>query len=158
MVDITILIPGPQNRDNIINSVLRKDWVPSVTALENTFEGYRRFAADISDKINHIWEEYRTFNGMYRTDDATPKYWKDDNGKIIVYPNLYKMNSDTMNPEIVFRDYAVLYLSKDQIEKKIESYQNKIQDNANEFINKLNTYNDEINKKIRSIREDNDVS
>ena len=146
-----------ENRDNIINDVLRKDWVPSVTALENTFEGYRRFATDISDKINHIWEEYRTFNGMYRTDDTTPKYWKDDNGKIIIYPNLYKMSSDTINPEIVFRDYAVLYLSKDQIEKKIESYQNKIQDNANDFINKLNTYNDEINKKIGSIREDNDV-
>ena len=68
------------------------------------------------------------------------------------------MSSDTINPEIVFRDYAVLYLSKDQIEKKIESYQNKIQDEANDFINKLNTYNDEINKKIGSIREDNDVS
>ena len=68
------------------------------------------------------------------------------------------MSSDKINPEIVFKDYAVLYLNKDQIEKKIESYQNKIQDEANDFINKLNTYNDEINKKIGSIREDNDVS
>ena len=145
-----------ENRDNIINNVLRKDWVPSVTALENTFEGYRRFATGISDKISHIWEEYRSFNAMYRTDDATPKYWKDDNGKIIIHP--YEMSSDKINPEIVFKDYAVLYLNKDQIEKKIESYQNKIQDEANDFINKLNTYNDEINKKIGSIREDNDVS
>mgnify|MGYP001098287095 FL=1 len=67
------------------------------------------------------------------------------------------MSSDKINPEIVFKDYTVLYLNKDQIEKKIESYQNKIQDEANDFINKLNTYNDEINKKIGSIREDNDV-
>ena len=130
--------------------------MPSVQALENTFEGYRRFASEISESINHIWEEYRTFNGMYRTDDATPKYWKDDNGKIILKP--YEMSSDKVNPEVVFRDYAVLYLSKDQIEKKIENYQNKIQDEANEFINKLNIYNDEVNKKILDIREKYNVS
>ena len=63
-----------------------------------------------------------------------------------------------VNPEVVFRDFAVLYLSKDQIEKKIETYQNKIQDEANEFINKLNIYNEEINKKILDIREKYDVS
>ena len=145
-----------ESRDHIINNTLRKDWVPSVTALENTFEGYRRFASEISEGINHIWEEYRTFNGMYRTDDATPKYWKDDNGKIILKP--YEMSSDKANPEVVFRDYAVLYLSKDQIEKKIETYQNKIQDEANDFINKINIYNEEINKKILDIKEKYDVS
>ena len=145
-----------ESRDNIINNTLRKDWVPSVTALENTFEGYRRFANEISEGINHIWEEYRTFNGMYRTDDATPKYWKDDNGKIILKP--YEMSSDKVNPEVVFRDYAVLYLSKDQIEKKIETYQNKIQDEANDFINKINIYNEEINKKILDIKEKYNVS
>ena len=145
-----------ESRDHIINNTLRKDWVPSVTALENTFEGYRRFASEISEGINHIWEEYRTFNGMYRTDDATPKYWKDDNGKIILKP--YEMSSDKVNPEVVFRDYAVLYLSKDQIEKKIETYQNKIQDEANNFINKINIYNEEINKKILDIKEKYNVS
>ena len=30
------------------------------------------------------------------------------------------MRSDKRDPKIVFRDYAVLYLNKDQIEKKIE--------------------------------------
>ena len=93
---------------------------------------------------------------MYRTDDSTPKYWKDENDKILRKP--YVMNSDKVNPEVVFRDYAVLYLSKDQIEKKIETYQNKIQDEANEFINKLNVYNEEVNKKILDIREKFDVS
>ena len=145
-----------ESRDNIINNTLRKDWVPSVTALENTFEGYRRLANEIGEKINHIWEEYRSFNSMYRTDDSTPKYWKDENGKISRKP--YVMNSDKVNPEVVFRDFAVLYLSKDQIEKKIETYQNKIQDEANEFINKLNVYNEEVNKKILDIREKFDVS
>ena len=145
-----------ESRDNIINNTLRKDWVPSVTALENTFEGYRRLANEIGEKINHIWEEYRSFNSMYRTDDSTPKYWKDENGKISQKP--YVMNSDKVNPEVVFRDFAVLYLSKDQIEKKIETYQNKIQDEANEFINKLNVYNEEVNKKILDIREKFDVS
>ena len=62
------------------------------------------------------------------------------------------------NPEVVFRDYAVLYLSKDQIEKKIETYQNKIQDEANEFINKLNVYHEEVNKKILDIRDKYNVS
>ena len=145
-----------ESRDNIINNTLRKDWVPSVTALENTFEGYRRLANEIGEKINHIWEEYRSVNSMYRTDDSTPKYWKDENGKILRKP--YVMNSDKVNPEVVFRDYAVLYLSKDQIEKKIETYQNKIQDEANEFINKLNVYNEEVNKKILDIREKYNVS
>jgi len=145
-----------ESRDNIINNILRKDWVPSVTALENTFEGYRRLANEIGEKINHIWEEYRSVNSMYRTDDSTPKYWKDENDKILRKP--YVMNSDKVNPEVVFRDYAVLYLSKDQIEKKIETYQNKIQDEANEFINKLNIYNDEVNKKILDIREKYNVS
>jgi len=145
-----------ESRDNIINNILRKDWVPSVTALENTFEGYRRLANEISEKINHIWEEYRSVNSMYRTDDLTPKYWKDENGKITRKP--YVMNSDKANPEVVFRDYAVLYLSKDQIEKKIETYQNKIQDEANEFINKLNVYHEEVNKKILDIRDKYNVS
>ena len=145
-----------ESRDNIINNTLRKDWVPSVTALENTFEGYRRLANEIGEKINHIWEEYRSFNSMYRTDDSTPKYWKDENGKISRKP--YVMNSDKVNPEVVFRDFAVLYLNKDQIEKKIEAYQNKIQEEANEFINKLNIYNEEVNKNILDIREKYDVS
>ena len=145
-----------ESRDNIINNTLRKDWVPSVTALENTFEGYRRLANEIGEKINHIWEEYRSVNSMYRTDDSTPKYWKDENGKILRKP--YVMNSDKVNPEVVFRDFAVLYLNKDQIEKKIEAYQNKIQDEANDFINKINIYNEEINKKILDIREKYNVS
>jgi hypothetical protein len=145
-----------ETRDNIINNTLRKDWVPSVTALENTFEGYRRLANEIGEKINHIWEEYRSINSMYRTDDLTPRYWKDENDKILRKP--YVMNSDKVNPEVVFRDFAALYLSKDQIEKKIEIYQNKIQDEANEFINKLNIYNEEVNKKILDIREKYNVS
>ena len=56
------------------------------------------------------------------------------------------------DPNKVFRDFAVLYLNKDQIEKKIEDYQNKIQEEANEFINNINSYSDETNKKIEEIR------
>ena len=50
-------------------------------------------------------------------------------------------------------DVAVLYLSKDEIEKKIESYQNKIQSAANDHINLINTYESEINLKIEDIRK-----
>ena len=49
-------------------------------------------------------------------------------------------------------------INKDQIEKKIEHYQNTIQNESNDFINKLNLYNDEINKRIEAIRTKYDIS
>jgi hypothetical protein len=144
-----------EKRDAIINNTLRNDWVPSITALENTFEGYRRFSEELSFALDHTIGEYRTFNGMFRT-DSEPKYWKDDNGK--VKTKYYELREEKRDPEKVFRDYAVLYLNKDQIEKKIENYQNKIQDESNNFINKLNAYNEEVLKKIEDMRSRYDVS
>jgi hypothetical protein len=144
-----------EKRDAIINNTLRNDWVPSITALENTFEGYRRFSEELSFALDHTIGEYRTFNGMFRT-DAEPKYWKDDNGK--VKTKYYELREEKRDPEKVFRDFAVLYLNKDQIEKKIENYQNKIQDESNDFINKLNSYNEEVLKKIEDMRSRYDVS
>ena len=144
-----------EKRDAIINNTLRSDWVPSITALENTFEGYRRFSEELSFALDHTIGEYRTFNGMFRT-DSEPKYWKDDNGK--VKTKYYELREEKRDPEKVFRDFAVLYLNKDQIEKKIENYQNKIQDESNDFINKLNVYNEEVLKKIEDMRSRYDVS
>ena len=144
-----------EKRDTIINNTLRNEWVPSITSLENTFEGYRRFAEELSFALDHTIGEYRTFNGMFRT-DAEPKYWKDDNGK--VKTKYYELREEKRDPEKVFRDFAVLYLNKDQIEKKIENYQNKIQDESNDFINKLNAYNEQVNKKIEDMRSRYDVS
>ncbi|MBT4678854.1 MAG: hypothetical protein HOB69_03230, partial [Flavobacterium sp.] len=120
-----------------------------------TFEGYRRFSEELSFALDHTIGEYRTFNGMFRT-DSEPKYWKDDNGK--VKTKYYELREEKRDPEKVFRDFAVLYLNKDQIEKKIENYQNKIQDESNDFINKLNSYNEEINKKIEDMRSRYDIS
>jgi len=144
-----------ENRDVIINNTLRNDWVPGITALENTFEGYRRFAEELSFALDHTIGEYRSFNGMFRT-DSEPKYWRDENGK--VKTKYYELREEKRDPKIVFRDFDVLYLDKEQIEKKIENYQNKIQDESNNFINKLNSYNDEINKKIEDMRNRYDVS
>ena len=144
-----------ENRDAIINNTLRSSWVPSITALENTFEGYRRFADQLSFALDHTIGEYRSFNSMFRT-DPEPKYWRDENGNIKT--KFYELREEKVDPKIVFRDFAVLYLDKDQIEKKIENYQNKIQDESNDFINKLNTFNEEINKKIEDMRSRYDIS
>jgi hypothetical protein len=144
-----------EKRDEIINNTLRGDWVTNITALENTFEGYRRCAEELSFALDHAIGEYRSYNGMFRT-DPEPKYWKDENGK--VKTKYYELREEKRDPKIVFRDFAVLYLDKDQIEKKIESYQNKIQDESNDFINKLNSYNDDINKKIDDMRNRYELS
>ena len=144
-----------ENRDIIINNTLRNSWVPNITALENTFEGYRRFADQLSFALDHTIGEYRSFNSMFRT-DPEPKYWRDENGK--VKTKFYELREEKVDPKIVFRDFAVLYLDKDQIEKKIENYQNKIQDESNDYINKLNSYNEEVNKKIEDMRSRYDIS
>ena len=138
-----------ENRDLIISNVLRKDWIPSITSLENTFEGYRRFSEQLSDALDHTIGEYRSINSMFRS-DAEPEYWKDENGK--VKNKYYELSDDKKDPKRVFRDFAILYLDKDQIEKKIEEYQNKIQEESNEFINSINIYSEEVNKKIEEIR------
>ena len=139
-----------EKRDSIISNILRKSWVPNITALENTFEGYRRFASKINEDLDHIIGEYRSINGMYRT-TPEPKYWKDDSGK--VKTRYYDMRPEKLNPENVYRDFVVLYLNKDQIEKKIEEYQNKIQKEADDYINQINSINEEVNKKIEILRE-----
>ena len=144
-----------ENRDAIINNTLRKNWVSNITSLENTFEGYRRFAEQLSFALDHTIGEYRTINSMYRT-ESEPKYWKDENGK--VKTKYYELREEKRDPNAVFKDFAVLYLNKDQIEKKIEHYQNTIQNESNDFINKLNLYNDEINKRIEAIRTKYDIS
>ena len=144
-----------ENRELIINTTLRKEWVPNITALENTFEGYRRFADELSFALDHTIGEYRSKNSMFRT-EPEPTYWRDDNGK--VKTKYYELSEEKRNPEKVFRDFAILYLNKDQIEKRIEEYQTKIQNESNEFINKLNSYNEEINKKIEDMRSRYDVS
>ena len=144
-----------ESRDAIINNTLRNSWVPSITSLENTFEGYRRFADQLSFALDHTIGEYRSLNSMFRT-DPEPKYWRNENGNIKT--KFYELREEKVDPKIVFRDFAVLYLDKDQIEKKIENYQNKIQDESNDFINKLNTFNEETNKKIENMRSRYDIS
>ena len=52
---------------------------------------------------------------MYRT-DPEPNYWKDEKGKMKI--RCYDLSEEKSNPKIVFKDFEVLYLDKDQIEKK----------------------------------------
>jgi hypothetical protein len=139
-----------EKRDSIISGTLRKNWVPNITSLENTFEGYRRFASKLNEDLDHIIGEYRSVNGMFRT-MTEPKYWKDSSGK--VKTRYYDMRPEKLNPENVYRDFVVLYLNKEQIEKKIEGYQNKIQKEADDYIIQINSLNEDVNKKIESLRE-----
>lgn len=139
-----------EKRDSIISGTLRNNWVPSITSLENTFEGYRRFASKLNEDLDHVIGEYRSVNGMFRT-ETEPKYWKDSSGK--VKTRYYDMRPEKLNPENVYRDFVVLYLNKEEIEKKIEDYQNKIQKEADNYINQINLLNEDVNKKIDSLRE-----
>ena len=139
-----------EKRDSIISGTLRNNWVPSITSLENTFEGYRRFASKLNEDLDHVIGEYRSVNGMFRT-ETEPKYWKDSSGK--VKTRYYDMRPEKLNPENVYRDFVVLYLNKEEIEKKIEDYQNKIQKEADNYINQINLLNEDVNKKIESLRE-----
>ena len=142
-------------RDKLINNTLRKDWIPSITALDNTFEGYRRFSQQISEALDHTIGEYRSINSMYRTDEE-PNYWKDSDGKTL--KEFYKLSEEKLDPNKVFKDFEKLYLNKEEIEKKIEFYQNQIQNESNEYINSINKFNDEVNLTIENVRSKYDVS
>ena len=152
--EVTLIIKEEINktgdkRSLILQETLRKKWINSITDLENTFEGYRRFADQLDDALDHTIGEYRTTNSMFRTEDA-PQYWRDDKGK--VKTRYYNLRETKKDPQHVFKDYALLYLNKEEIEKKIEFYQNKIQEEANSFINDINLYNSDINKRVDEMR------
>ena len=100
------------------------DWSKNITILENVFSNYRRFAKKIDDDLDHVIGEYRSLNNMFRKPNSEPQYWKDENGKIKT--RYYNMPNSKLNPEEVFTDTAILYLNKDQIQKQMKEYQEKI--------------------------------
>ena len=129
----------------IIQDVLRKDWIPSINTLQNIFDGYKRFIDEVNAALTHAVGEYRRINETYRSKPA-PEYFSTDLGK--------KLNERYHDPNKVFAGYADLYQSKAQIEKQMATYLNKIQNEANEYINTLNEYHEkEVNKRIEEIRK-----
>ena len=130
----------------IIQDVLRKDWIPSISTLQNIFDGYKRFIDEVNAALTHTVGEYRRINETYRSKtNPAPEYFSSDLGK--------KLNERYQDPNKVFAGYADLYLSKAQIEKQMATYLNKIQNEANDYIAALNEYHEkEINKKIENIR------
>ena len=137
-----------EQRDKLISEVVTI-WSNNVSDLENTFENYRRFATQIEDSIDHCMGEYRSFNAMYRK-TPEPKYWLDDNGKMKT--RCYNFPEEKKDPIKVFPAYAALYLDKNEIEQKLEKYQNAITEESNVYLNKLNEYLAEITKTIEGIR------
>ena len=143
-----------EERDLLISDSL-KQWSINVTKLESTFANYKRYAKKIDDDTDHIIEEYRSSNSNFRS-APTPKYWKDKDGNMI--KEFKTLSEDKMNPKLVFSDMAQLYLDKNQIEEKNKSYNNNLNEEAQNFVKELNVYKDEINKKIEEMRSKYDVS
>jgi Mg2+ and Co2+ transporter CorA len=142
------------NRDRLIK-VNVTEWSKNITNLENTFENYKRFATQLDDGIDHCIGEYRGINNKYRK-TAEPKYWFDDNGKMRI--RYYDLRPEKKDPEKVFPGYASLYLKKDEIDKELQMYQNKITEEANQYLSDVNIYQDEINKIVDEIRSKHEVN
>jgi len=133
-----------EKKQQIIENVLRKEWTPSVTALQNIFDSYKRFIADLNGALKHSVEEYRRVNETYRSSES-PEYFQSDLGK--------KLSENHSKPELVFAGYSELYLGKNEIEKKMSIYLDKIEDEGDNYIELINTYHEnEINKKIEDVR------
>ena len=132
-----------------------KQWSINVTNLESIFSAYRRFATKISDDLDHIIGEYRSINSNFRK-DPTPKYWKDETGKIRT--RYYDLSERKTNPEIVFTDMAQLYLNKNQIEESTKEYNNKINEEYNNYIKEINIHKELLDKKITEILAKYDVT
>ena len=112
--------------------------------MQNIFDGYKRFIVNLNGALLHTVGEYRRVNETYRNTPA-PSYFETDLGK--------KLNENHNDTKLVFAGYSELYLGKDQIEKQMSAYLNKIQDEGDEYINEVNTYHEnEVNKKIEEIR------
>jgi len=142
------------NRDRLIK-VNVTECSKNITNLENTCENYKRFATQLDDGIDHCIGEYRGINNKYRK-TAEPKYWFDDNGKMRT--RYYDLRPEKKDPEKVFPGYASLYLKKDEIDKELQMYQNKITEEANQYLSDVNIYQDEINKIVDEIRSKHEVN
>jgi hypothetical protein len=142
------------NRDKLIKLDIN-NWSKNVISLENTFENYRRFATQIDDGIDHCIGEYRAINNKYRK-TAEPKYWFDENGKMRT--RYYDLAVEKKDPKITFQGYASLYLEKNEIEQRLEKYQNQITEEANEYLNNLNAYQEVITKDVDNILKEYEVN
>ena len=139
-----------ENKNRIIENILRKEWTPNITSLQNIFDGYKRFINDLNGALTHTVGEYRRVNETYRSDPA-PEYFSSELGK--------KLNEKQEDTKIVFAGYSDLYLSKDQIEKQMATYLNKLENEADEYIKEINTYHEqEVNKQIEEIRNKYNVT
>ena len=133
-----------EKKQSIIENIIRKEWTPNVTALQNIFDGYKRFIANLNVALTHTVGEYRRVNETYRNTPA-PSYFETDLGK--------KLSENHNDTKLVFAGYSELYLGKDQIEKQMSTYLNKIEDEGDAYINLINSYHEnEVNKKIEDIR------
>ena len=144
-----------ETRDKLISFNVA-EWSKNVSCLENTFENYKRFSTQLDDGIDHCIGEYRAINNKFRKPSSEPKYWFDDNGKMRT--RYYDLRPEKKDPEKVFPGYSSLYLKKDEIEQELEKYQNKITEEANQYLAALNTYQDEINKIVEEVIAKNKVN
>tara|TARA_A100001234_G_scaffold210547_1_gene210387 strand:- start:263 stop:976 length:714 start_codon:yes stop_codon:yes gene_type:complete len=139
-----------EKRQSVIENILRKEWTPNITSLQNIFDGYNRFINDLNGALTHTVGEYRRVNETYRNTEP-PEYFSSNLGK--------KLSENHLDTKLVFAGYSDLYLSKDQIEKQMAVYLNKLEDEGDDYIDKINNYHEsEINKKVEDIRSKYNVS
>ena len=60
--------------------------------------------------------------------------------------------------DLVFSDMAQLYLDKNQIEEKTKEYNNNINEELTHYVKEVNSYKEEVNKRIDEIRGNFNVS
>ena len=63
----------------------------------------------------------------------------------------YDLRPEKKDPEKVFPGYASLYLKKNEIEQGLEKYQNKITEEANQYLAELNNCQEETNKIVEDL-------
>ena len=68
------------------------------------------------------------------------------------------LSDDKIDPKLVFSDMAQLYLDKNQIEEKTKEYNNNINEELTHYVKEVNSYKEEVNKRIDETRGNFNVS
>ena len=141
-------------KDLLISDNL-KQWSINVNKLESTFANYKRYAKKMDDDTDHVIIEYRGLNANFRS-APTPKYWKDRDGNVL--KKFETLSEDKMDPKLVFSDMALLFLDKNQIEDKTKEYNNSINEELANYVKEVNSYKEEVIKRIEETRGNFSVS
>ena len=72
--------------------------------------------------------------------------------------NFKTLSEDKMDPKLVFSDMSQLYLDKNQIEEETKGYNNNINEELTIYVKEVNSYKEEVYKRIEEIRSNFNVT